>query len=494
MLREGLRGNWDASFMLGISNSALRRVHVVSFSKDGAARTLTLRRSVIGSCAVLKLALIAWAGFSLYLLFFRDTKLGELAVDQARMRAAYEERLAADQARLDEARNRQVSAQFTFEGRLRELLSRQAELETRTETVAQLLRSPTDPTKSRSRVWLVGSGANAGPAHAGVHAPEAGPSDPVKAINDFAGQKPHPIEENANISSYAEERQRAVDPPNGTTALPASPTQRRGVGSLGPKASLYDGVAGPLALAAAKPVSIETVVNSLDAVERLQVEALQHANSRAAVEIDQLRGALKRSGLDPARFVQRTKMKTSDTGGPFLPLPKDGAVAGFDVLLHGLKVRLEEHDELSRMILMLPLRQPLNGRLEITSGYGARKDPFGMGWALHPGIDLRAEEGTIVRATASGKVANASYVGGYGNMVEIEHGEGVSTRYGHLSAILVSEGELVTAGTPIGRVGSTGRSTGPHLHYETRIDGEPVDPLRFLNSSDILVAATGGVD
>jgi murein DD-endopeptidase MepM/ murein hydrolase activator NlpD len=247
-------------------------------------------------------------------------------------------------------------------------------------------------------------------------------------------------------------------------------------------------------VSATKPVSIETVVNSLDTVERLQVEALEHANSRAAVEIDQLRGALKRSGLDPTRFAQRKKMKTSDTGGPFLPLPREGAVAGFDVLLHGLKVRLEEHDELSRTISMLPLRQPLGGRLEITSGYGARKDPFGMGWALHPGVDLRAEEGTIVRATAAGKVVNASYAGGYGNMVEIEHGEGMSTRYGHLSAILVSEGELVTAGTPIGRVGSTGRSTGPHLHYETRIDGEPVDPLRFLNSSDILVAVTGGVD
>ncbi len=235
------------------------------------------------------------------------------------------------------------------------------------------------------------------------------------------------------------------------------------------------------------------MVNSLDTVERLQVEALEHANSRAAVEIDQLRGALKRSGLDPARFSRTVKTKTSDTGGPFLPLPKDG-LSGFDALLHGLKVRLEEHDELSRMISLLPLRQPLAGQLEITSPYGARKDPFGMGWALHPGVDLRAEEGTIVRATATGKVVNASYAGGYGNMVEIEHGEGVSTRYGHLSAILVSDGALVTAGTPIGRVGSTGRSTGPHLHYETRIDGEPVDPLRFLNSSDILVAATGGID
>lgn len=493
--------------MLGIKNATLRRVHVTTFSKDGAARTLTLRRSLIGSCAVLKLLLIAWAGYSLYLLVFRDTLVGKLVADQARMRAVYEERLAADQAKLDEARSRQASAQFTFEGRLRELLSRQAELETRTETVAQLLRSPADPSKQRSHVSVLGGSAtpmparadiraqeNSGPAHTGVHAPDVSPANPMKAITDFAAQKPRPIDENPSISSYAEQRQGESAPANPAQAPPVSEAPRRGAGLPGPRASLFDGAAGPTLAAAGKPISVETLVNALDRLEHLQVEVLEHANSHAAVEIDQLRGALKRSGVDPTRFAQHTKVRTSDTGGPFLPLPKDGGVAGFDVLLHGLKVRLEEHDELSRVISMLPLHQPLGGRLEITSGYGARKDPFGMGWALHPGVDLRAEEGTIVRATGAGKVMNAGYAGGYGNMVEIEHGEGVSTRYGHLSAILVSEGDLVTAGTPIGRVGSTGRSTGPHLHYETRIDGEPVDPLRFLNSSDILVAATGGMD
>ncbi|MBV9568549.1 MAG: M23 family metallopeptidase [Hyphomicrobiales bacterium] len=409
------------------------------------------------------------------------------------MRAVYEDKLAINQAKLDEARNRQASTQYSFEGRLRDLLSRQAELETRTETVAQLLRSSADPNKAHSRIWLLGGGPNPNPAHAPVHPSDPRPPDPVKAISDLTGQKPHPIDENANLSSFVEERQSDVDP-KGVPPAPSPPDLQRGIRAPGPRASLFDGLAGPSSLGMAKPVSVETVVNSLNTVERLQVEALEHANNRAANEIDQLRGALKRSGLDTARLAQRMKGRNTDTGGPFLPLPKDGTFSSFDALLHGLKVRLEEHDELSRTISLLPLRQPLAGRLEITSGYGARKDPFGMGWALHPGVDLRAEEGTLVRATAAGKIVNASYAGGYGNMVEIEHGEGVSTRYGHLSAILVSEGAFVSAGTLIGRVGSTGRSTGPHLHYETRIDGEPVDPLRFLNSSDILVAATGGVD
>lgn len=479
--------------MSGIGHSAMRRVHIVTFGNDGAARTFTLRRSLIGCGAALKVALIAWAGISLYLLVFRDTLVGKLMADQAQMRAAYEEKLVAERARLDEARSRQASAQYTFEGRLRDLLSRQAQLETRTETVAQLLRTPTDPNKPHSRVWLLGPTANARTVHAGSSPSEAHPVDPVRAISDFSGQKPHPIDDGTNVSSFAEDGQGHAGPSNGAEGAPAFQPAARAVAPPGPRASSFDGSTRAVSLGPTRPGSIETVVNSLDTVERLQVEALEHANSRAAVEIDQLRGALKRSGLDPARFSRTVKTKTSDTGGPFLPLPKDG-LSGFDALLHGLKIRLEEHDELSRMISLLPLRQPLAGQLEITSPYGARKDPFGMGWALHPGVDLRAEEGTIVRATATGKIVNASYAGGYGNMVEIEHGEGVSTRYGHLSAILVSDGALVTAGTPIGRVGSTGRSTGPHLHYETRIDGEPVDPLRFLNSSDILVAATGGTD
>ena len=479
--------------MSGIGKAALRQVHIVTFAKDGAARTLTLRRSWIGSCAALKLALIVWSGFSLYLLVFRDTLVGKLIADQAQMRAVYEERLAAEQAKLDESRNRQVSTQYSFEGRLRELLSRQAELETRTETVAQLLRNPSDPNKAHSRIWLLGADPNSSAPHSAAHLSDPRPPDPLKAITDFTGEKPHPIDESANYSSYSGEREGHTNAD--LTAAPSSPsaTSHHKVPSPGPRASLFDGMAGPTFLGT-KPALVDTVVNSLDTVERLQVEVLEHANSRAASQIDQLRGALKRSGIDPSRFAQRPKARAADMGGPFLPLPKDGNVPGFDELLHGLKVRLEEHDELSRTISSLPLRQPLAGRLEITSGYGARKDPFGMGWALHPGVDLRAEEGTIVRATASGKIVNASYAGGYGNMVEIEHGEGVSTRYGHLSAILVSDGTYVSAGTAIGRVGSTGRSTGPHLHYETRIDGEPVDPLRFLNSSDILVAATGGVD
>ena len=107
---------------------------------------------------------------------------------------------------------------------------------------------------------------------------------------------------------------------------------------------------------------------------------------------------------------------------------------------------------------------------------------------MHSGIDFREEYGAPVHATAAGKVVTAGPQGGYGNMVEIDHGNGLSTRYGHMSAILVSEGQWVEAGGVVGRLGSTGRSTGPHLHYETRVNDEAVDPIRFLRAGKGLLA------
>ena len=108
--------------------------------------------------------------------------------------------------------------------------------------------------------------------------------------------------------------------------------------------------------------------------------------------------------------------------------------------------------------------------------------------AFHAGIDFERDAGESVRATAGGRVTNAGWSGGYGEMVEIDHGGGLATRYGHLSAVLVRVGDEVKIGSLLGLAGSTGRSTGPHLHYETRVNGEAVDPMRFLNAGRLLAA------
>jgi murein DD-endopeptidase MepM/ murein hydrolase activator NlpD len=116
----------------------------------------------------------------------------------------------------------------------------------------------------------------------------------------------------------------------------------------------------------------------------------------------------------------------------------------------------------------------------VTSSFGVRRDPILRTPALHAGIDFRAAVGTPVRATGAGKVVRAGWNGGFGRMVEIDHGSGLTTRYAHLSKIGVRQGERLDSGDIVGEAGSSGRSTGPHLHYEVRRNGDALDPLRFL--------------
>jgi murein DD-endopeptidase MepM/ murein hydrolase activator NlpD len=132
------------------------------------------------------------------------------------------------------------------------------------------------------------------------------------------------------------------------------------------------------------------------------------------------------------------------------------------------------------------VRRPVDGALDLQSGFGVRTDPFLGSPAMHTGLDLHGETGNPVRATADGTVVAAGWSGGYGRVVDIDHHNGLLTRYGHLSAIDVRVGQSVKSGQIVGKVGSTGRSTGPHLHYETRLKGEAVDPQRFLRAGEKL--------
>jgi murein DD-endopeptidase MepM/ murein hydrolase activator NlpD len=125
------------------------------------------------------------------------------------------------------------------------------------------------------------------------------------------------------------------------------------------------------------------------------------------------------------------------------------------------------------------LSWPVSGT--ITSPFGYRQNPFGGAPDFHPGLDIAAPMGTTVTAAASGTVISAGWYGGYGNYILIDDGGGMATGYGHLSQIFVSNGQQVQKGQAIGAVGSTGRSTGPHLHFEVRINGKPTDPAAYLH-------------
>jgi murein DD-endopeptidase MepM/ murein hydrolase activator NlpD len=181
--------------------------------------------------------------------------------------------------------------------------------------------------------------------------------------------------------------------------------------------------------------------------------------------------------------VRVGKLPHSAAGGPFVPIkpPRPGASA-FDRQLYRINVARAQIDHYNQVLVDVPVRKPVPGELEVSSPFGVRPDPFLGTPAMHTGVDLRGETGEPVHTTAAGTVSIAGRDGGYGNMVEINHGNGLATRYGHLSEIDVKVGQKVRIGQVIGKVGSTGRSTGPHLHYETRVNGEPVNPQKFLRA------------
>ena len=169
-------------------------------------------------------------------------------------------------------------------------------------------------------------------------------------------------------------------------------------------------------------------------------------------------------------------------------LPPFNATA-FDRQLYRSRSRAREIEQLTRTLVSVPVRKPINGEGDIVSGFGVRIDPFLSRPAMHTGLDFRAEIGDPVLVTANGTVTSAGWSGGYGKMVEVDHGNGFATRYGHMSEIDVKVGQQVKIGQSLGKVGTTGRSTGPHLHYETRIDGEAVDPQKFLGAGSKLADA-----
>jgi murein DD-endopeptidase MepM/ murein hydrolase activator NlpD len=189
--------------------------------------------------------------------------------------------------------------------------------------------------------------------------------------------------------------------------------------------------------------------------------------------------ALGRVGIKP-------KLPNFDDaeGGPLLP-PADDAETSSSSLVddaNAVAEALERYKVARNAADLAPVHRPLTTITRISSTFGNRKDPFTGRLAFHSGLDFAAPQGTSVLAAGYGKVIYVGEMTGYGNVVEIDHGNGLVTRYGHLSAFLVKEGQWVKTGTPIARVGSTGRSTGPHLHFEVRRSDSAVDPSGYLNA------------
>jgi murein DD-endopeptidase MepM/ murein hydrolase activator NlpD len=220
----------------------------------------------------------------------------------------------------------------------------------------------------------------------------------------------------------------------------------------------------------------------LRAENERQRQELEKLNSRVEKVEDTSRKLAEKSG------VVDTSPSLPGTGGPALPMD-EMALATLTAKMGRLEEDMRAYEAILRQRGYTPTIWPVDGKLE--AGFGGRRNPFGgPGYEFHSGQDIEAPWGAPVVAGASGQVMFVGWQNGYGQLVVVDHGGGLTTRYGHLSQIYVELGQTVQRAQLLGKVGSTGRSTGPHLHYEVRINDQPVNPRQYLLLNNNSTAVT----
>ncbi len=360
-------------------------------------------------------------------LVFRDDLLAASFARAARMKQAYEDRIAAMRVDIDRLTSRQLLDQEAVEAKLDHLVGQQQALDARQDILAGLSRAAQD---------------------AGVAASEKAET-----------AAPAPAENNDLTTG-------SIEPSGHTPAIadvePTGDASGHGSDELA-EANRLEAAVGTLA--------------------RNQVAYVEQLAAQVEGRSDKLAAILKRIGYAP----DSGDAAEDGIGGPYVPLDEYADPETFRETVDIVSAEIDRFSTLRDAADRLPLTTPVASGL-ITSGFGVRRDPFLHRPAMHTGIDFREAPGYPARATAAGKVVSAGYAHGYGNMVEIAHGNGITTRYAHLSSILVKSGQSVAEGAIVGKTGSTGRSTGPHLHYEVRVNGRAVDPMTFIDAGRELAA------
>lgn len=382
---------------------------------------------------VFGLAYVAATGY----LFFHDDILNGAISRQVRQARAYEDRVATLRAEIDRINGRQLMDQDAFEAKIDSLLKRQAALGDAQARIGALVDRAAD-----AGIKLV-----PGPATGSI-APIGSPLQPVAPRAEE--QPPAPLD----VDKFA-------TPLRSSWLAPF-------VGPAGAEVPRRSASAG---------LRIAEVERTLDRFEGQQSKTLGHLADLAETDAAKAKRVLGRLGFRVAETpTPRPKpiAGADAVGGPYVPANLDAADRADRAL-----ARL---GEIRRAAAVLPLGRPTRADAVTTSGFGTRVDPFLGMPAIHTGLDFRAEIGDPVRVTGPGMVITSGAQGGYGLCVDVDHGNGVVTRYAHMSRIAVDRGQRLKPGEVVGYAGSTGRSTGPHLHYETRVAGEPVDPAPWLEA------------
>jgi murein DD-endopeptidase MepM/ murein hydrolase activator NlpD len=379
-------------------------------------------------------------------LVLRDDLIGASMTRQARMQHEYEDRIAALRAQLDRITSRQLLDQQVVEEKVDKLMEQQMALANRQGKLGSVLERAEN------------SGLDTSTPDA---APDAADDQSLDTIEDGTS------DDHAALDSFDTllGRNHTTEKTPKTRALAFAPVENLAEGNIADRADkLFSGM-----------------TLSLKGIEQEQLTHIRSLTEDAQDRARTIGDILTKTGVKlPTKLAEISVDEAGEDaiGGPYLaPEP----ASEFENSITDLDVALDKLERVKAIALELPFANPAPNR-KITSLFGNRLDPFFGKLAMHAGIDFRQKTGSDVKATGAGVVIHAGTAGGYGMMVEIDHGNGITTRYGHLSKILVNEGDRVEAGDLIALSGSTGRSTGPHLHYEVRRNGNATDPMRFLNA------------
>ncbi|HHZ08349.1 MAG TPA: M23 family metallopeptidase [Rhizobiales bacterium] len=406
-----------------------REPHTVIIARGDDIRHFTVRpwvAAVVGS-AVAAIA-IGYLLATSYLVL-RDDLIGAAVARQARMQQAYEDRISALRAQVDRITSRQLLDQQLMENKVTELLARQNMLSQRHGRIGPILERA------------------------------AGETRPLPADAPVPTEKPQ------------------VRADAGTSAILAY-AAATGAGTALP---LRTGDIGGESAADRADKLFVAINQSLRAIEGEQLTKITTLAANAAETADAIAQALEDAGLEIDADYGKQGI-----GGPLIAPDR---ASEFETRVRELDEALDHLDAMKKEARRYPIANPAPG-VSVSSGFRIRRDPLLGTPAMHSGIDFRGAVGAPARATGKGTVVKAGWNGGYGRMVEIDHGDGFTTRYAHLSKVLVNVGDEVDVGDIVGRIGSSGRSTGPHLHYEVRRNGDAIDPVRMLKAgrkvSDLL--------
>lgn len=400
-----------------------RQQHVLILASGDKVRHFTIRPwlAATGLCLAGLLS-IGYIGSTAYLIL-RDDLVGATIARQSRIQREYEDRIAALRAQVDRVTSKQLLDQQAVERKVERLMAQQHALTSRHGRMSELLE----------------------------RAEKSGLSDNAQ---DAPAANAYLPEKKANLSGDAT---MAID---NMLASQSARTDLKGSLTYGSRSEKLS------------ERSLSKMIASLSKVESEQLSRIASLTTGAENKADAMADIIRSTGVK----VENTAKE--GIGGPFVEPVTDSA-GTFETSLSNLDTALKRLETVRGTAQALPFGNPAPGR-DISSRFGNRIDPFLGRLALHAGVDFVATTGADIHTTGAGTVKSAGFSGGYGNMVEVDHGKGITTRYGHMSQILVKEGDKVGLGDIIGKAGSTGRSTGPHVHYEIRINDNPIDPMRFL--------------